>query len=296
MARHILHPDQMEQVKNNIVKSTCDYLVDNPKIKSLILGVSGGADSALVAALCDEVRYNMAHCYNNRTINLVFRSLPISTNTPEEIDRSNWILSSFQGDMKEIDLYQEFRSLLESCGSEEDQQQDTNSFERKVRVGNIKARLRMIYLYNLAAIHEGMVMSTDNYTEFLLGFWTLHGDVGDFGMIQNLWKTEVFMMLDYLIDNCIETGNTYLASALTACRTAVPTDGLGITSSDLDQFEDVNSYEEVDKIFEEILTLGYANVIKNGGRIPKVLSMHERTHFKRENPFNLTRDLIIKNI
>lgn len=44
--------------------------------------------------------------------------------------------------------------------------------------GNIQARLRMIYLYNLASIHKGLVMSTDNQTEYQLGFWTIHGDVG----------------------------------------------------------------------------------------------------------------------
>lgn len=55
--------------------------------------------------------------------------------------------------------------------------------------GNIQARLRMIYLYNLASIHKGLVMSTDNQTEYQLGFWTIHGDVGDFDPIQDLWKT-----------------------------------------------------------------------------------------------------------
>lgn len=49
--------------------------------------------------------------------------------------------------------------------------------------GNIQARLRMIYLYNLASIHKGLVLSTDNQTEYQLGFWTIHGDVGDFNPI-----------------------------------------------------------------------------------------------------------------
>lgn len=35
-------------------------------------------------------------------------------------------------------------------------------------------------------------MSTDNQTEYQLGFWTIHGDVGDFDPIQDLWKTEVY--------------------------------------------------------------------------------------------------------
>lgn len=58
--------------------------------------------------------------------------------------------------------------------------------------GNLQARCRMIHLYDLAGIHGGLVMSTDNQTEYQLGFWTIHGDVGDFDPIQDLWKTEVY--------------------------------------------------------------------------------------------------------
>jgi len=65
----------------------------------------------------------------------------------------------------------------------------------------MKARIRMILLYDLAGGNDGMVLSTDNYTEYLLGFWTLHGDVGDFGMIQSLWKTEVYDMVEWIRDN-----------------------------------------------------------------------------------------------
>lgn len=55
-----------------------------------------------------------------------------------------------------------------------------------------QARCRMMYLYDIASRHKGLVMSTDNQTEYQLGFWTIHGDVGDFDPIQDLWKTEVY--------------------------------------------------------------------------------------------------------
>ena len=41
---------------------------------------------------------------------------------------------------------------------------------------------------------------TDNQTEYQLGFWTIHGDVGDFDPIQDLWKTEVYGLANYLRD------------------------------------------------------------------------------------------------
>lgn len=42
--------------------------------------------------------------------------------------------------------------------------------------GNLQARCRMMYLYDIASRHKGLVMSTDNQTEYQLGFWTIHGD------------------------------------------------------------------------------------------------------------------------
>ena len=57
----------------------------------------------------------------------------------------------------------------------------------------------MIYLYNLASIYNGLVISTDNQTEYQLGFWTIHGDVGDFAQILGQWKTEVFELAKWLI-------------------------------------------------------------------------------------------------
>jgi NH3-dependent NAD+ synthetase len=59
--------------------------------------------------------------------------------------------------------------------------------QRKLRAtGNIKARLRMITLYHIAQLTGGIVISTDNLSEFWMGFWTLNGDVGDFAIQQVL--------------------------------------------------------------------------------------------------------------
>ena len=98
------------------------------------------------------------------------------------------------------------------------------AIDDRIRAGNIKARLRMTYLYDKANKYNGMVLSTDNLTERNLGFWTLNGDVGDFGFLQELWKTEV-----YGLSKSIGT------ESVMACVNAIPTVGLGITDSDIDQ-------------------------------------------------------------
>ncbi|NPA67454.1 MAG: NAD(+) synthase [Chlorobi bacterium] len=246
------------------------------KLKSLVAGVSGGIDSALSVALARPVCDNLG-------VKLFCRSITISTNKPEEIARAEHVGRSFGHDFKEVNLSDTFEKLIPDL-TEDFFETDKNTHAFKIRQGNIKARMRMMYLYDLAAKNKGMVLSTDNYTELLLGFWTLHGDVGDYGMIQNLWKTEVYAMAEYIVEN---TENKDNAEALKSCIDAVPTDGLGITNSDLDQIG-ASSYAEVDKILIEHLKNPDNKDLLNN----KVVQRKYASEFKRNNPFNIPRNKI----
>jgi len=288
--------DEVHRVIHNIAVNTCEYLKDNPKIESLILGVSGGADSALVAMLGNDVCNMMNSArYGHKDIKLIGRSMPILTNSHGEMSRAKAIGETICHDFKIVNLETSYAAISNQCLDEHSRHTIEGENAHAIRMGNIKARTRMIYLYHLASLNNGMVLSTDNFTEYLLGFWTLHGDVGDFGMIQNLWKTEVFMLLDYYYENFKHNDRHAMARALNACRHATPTDGLGITDSDLEQFGGINSYEEVDKIFIEKFNEGYGRFIQNG-EIPKVLTMFENTKYKRENPFNIPRGYMFTKV
>jgi NAD+ synthetase len=121
----------------------------------------------------------------------------------------------------------------------------------------------MIYLYNLASINKGIVMDTDNLTENNLGYFTIHGDVGDFNPIGGLWKTEVFALASYIKGyyhfeaqvhsnlKLIEEASNK-AIAIEESLKLKPTAGLGITDSDLDEIG-ADSYDQVDYILQEIL-------------------------------------------
>ncbi len=259
----------------NIQSELKKYMQKSP-LQSLVLGVSGGIDSALCAALARPV------CEETGTI-LHCRSITISTNKSEEIKRAEDIGKTFGHNFTEVNLSETFNEIIPGI-AEDFETVDKNEHSYKIRQGNVKARLRMMYLYDLAAKYKGMVLSTDNYTELLLGFWTLHGDVGDYGMIQNLWKTEVYAMSRFLVDN-IE--NKEQAKALDACIDAVPTDGLGITNSDLDQIG-ASSYEEVDTILIQYLKNQNDNNVLNH----KVVKRKLASEFKRNNPYNIPRNKI----
>ena len=253
-------------VKNNIRQNLKEYIIKY-NLKSLVLGISGGIDSALCAALakpiCDELG-----------IKIIGRSITISTNKKEEIDRARMIGKAFCHDFKEVDLSNSFNELYKNI-SEEISSDDI--FE-KINQGNAKARLRMIYLYDLARKNKGLVLSTDNYTELMVGFWSLHGDVGDYGMIQSLWKTEVYNL-------AIEINSEQQDKlSLKLCIDATPTDGLGITNSDLDQLG-ASSYAEVDGVLIKYLhgTPKEVDEVKNH----EVIKRHLSTSFKRNNPYNI---------
>jgi NAD+ synthetase len=258
------------------IRSILKTYVQNAQLQSLIIGQSGGIDSALCTVLakpvCDELG-----------IELISRSITIVTNKPEEYERANAIGKYFAHNHKYIDLSDAFYAL-EKMVMEDFENEDHTSFNYRLRLGNVKARTRMIYLYELASKYKGMVLSTDNYTELMLGFWTLHGDVGDYGMIQNLWKMEVYEMAKYLAS---EMENSQAADALIACVSATPTDGLGITNSDLDQIG-VSTYAEVDAILKQILRGEIAGLENN-----KVYQRHINSQFKRNNPYNIPREQIL---
>jgi len=292
---NLLTIQNIARVRHNIILNTCDYLKKYSNIECLVLGVSGGADSALVAQLAHEVCEMMkTDYYGRRNIQLIGRSLPIMTNKVDELKRANQVGTLICDDFDTISLDASYEHLAETCGFEGNSKRET-ARTKAIRYGNIKARIRMVYLYNLAQLNRGMVLSTDNYTEYILGFWTLHGDVGDFGMIQNLWKTEVYIMLDSISRHYVYSEMKELSDTLKSCRDAIPTDGLGITESDLDQFGGINSYEEIDLIFIEMMNNGYSKFIQQG-EIPEVLTMFERTKYKRENPFNIPRKNMLEKL
>lgn len=248
-----------ERVFNILVKETSNYITRN-RLNAMVLGISGGIDSTVVTAICHEVSKQTG-------IPLIGRSLPIK-NKEDEFDVSKLVGEAFCNDFKVVNLTDGYLAVynsiiggeenLISCGDDAE-----SKYQTPIANGNIQARLRMIYLYNLASIHKGLVMSTDNQTEYQLGFWTIHGDVGDFDPIQGLWKTEVYELAKWLIGYYYECGIKKevdadgarkicdMCEAIKKSMSLTPTDGLGISNSDLDQIG-AKSYYDVDRVLQTL--------------------------------------------
>lgn len=256
-----------EHVFNVLVDKTAEYVTSN-NLKAMVLGISGGIDSTVVAAICHEVS-------KKTDIPLIGRSLPIK-NKSDEFATSVHVGEAFCNEFKVYRLERSYRAtLFDACADAGDVNMANSYYldeleempsRTPITNGNLQARCRMMYLYDIASRYKGLVMSTDNQTEYQLGFWTIHGDVGDFDPIQDLWKTEVYGLANYLQDHYKskalealrndykETCDNYKAMSCAiynSCK-LVPTDGLGISNSDLEQIG-AKSYAEVDDILSRYI-------------------------------------------
>jgi NAD+ synthase len=277
----------MEQVIKNIRKIATEYMTKN-NLQSMVLGVSGGLDSAVIAALMYPVSINL-------NIPLYCISLPSDTNKNSEIDRAEAICRNFSSNWANYYIDMDFQEVIEGAGIIRRNLKMPIISEHKAKIarGNIKARLRMCYLYDLAGVTNGLVLSTDNLSEYLTGFWTLHGDVGDIGFIQNLKKTEVYEIAQILVKELENKTATDAAQALLDCINATPTDGNGVSTSDMDQLG-ASSWKEVDTILDTYFNSTIGSEEHNSVLTHPVVLQYLKTIFKRQNPLNITREELFK--
>ncbi|MFQ5977494.1 MAG: NAD+ synthase [Candidatus Heimdallarchaeota archaeon] len=149
--------------------------------KGVVVGISGGIDSAVTSFLCTKALGPEA----------VMGVLLPETNTPvSEIKDAELVVSHLGIRSKQISI----ESLVnESCRLLPD------AAESKLVLGNVKARLRMVLWYALANSTGSLVAGTGNKTEIMVGYSTKFGDAAyDFNPIGDLYKTQVRQLAEYL--------------------------------------------------------------------------------------------------
>ena len=274
-----------------MVSETARYLVDN-HLKTMVLGLSGGLDSTVTAAICHEVvRRNP-----EQGLKFIGVSLPCATNTSEENDSASLAMKGFCDEYWVENLQKEYLLMRATC--------EQHYPSTHLSQGNIKARLRMIYLYNLASVTGGLVMDTDNLTEHNLGFWTIHGDVADFNPIGGLWKHEVYELCKFLFTEVFTDEASAAHQALRAAYGITPTDGNGVAAGgDMAQIAPGHTYEEVDDILLTYLTAKdqpellqketeRLNSAYGAETVERVLKRHLGSAFKRKRmPLAIERTL-----
>ena len=149
-----------------------EYL-ESSHMKAYVLGLSGGVDSSLVAAIARKaVGKDKLFCY----------SLPIDSNIDDENDAVR-VAKQLDLNLKVVNLSNTYHSYLKEINGEE--------FSRLTKA-NLKVRMRMVALYAYAQEHNALVLGTDNWDESYVGYFTKYGDGGvDLLPIVRLTKAEV---------------------------------------------------------------------------------------------------------
>ena len=161
---------------DRIVEWIKDYAKNNG-ISSLVVGVSGGIDSALVSTLCAKTGLP-THCV----------LMPIHqdpSHTERGLNHVRWLQKEHDlVGLHEFDLTKVYDNFVETMGYA----------SSPLGFANSRSRLRMVTLYQLAATVNGLVVGTGNKVEdFGVGFYTKYGDGGvDISPIADLMKTEVY--------------------------------------------------------------------------------------------------------
>jgi NAD+ synthase len=156
------------------IQKWIESYVKSANAKGVVLGMSGGIDSTLVAALSKNAIGKE---------NVLGLLLPIES-IAEDIEDARLVSKFLQIPYRELDLTPVYKKMVELFSS------DIKS--NAMAIANIKPRLRMTTVYTVAQSKNYLVIGTGNRSEIAIGYFTKFGDGGvDFNPIASLYKQEV---------------------------------------------------------------------------------------------------------
>jgi len=187
LAGQITPPDEgLQALYRGVSLGLRDYVQKNG-FPGVVLGLSGGIDSALVAALAvDALGAEQVHAV----------MMPSSFTSTASLDDAAALAKNLGITLDEISIVPGINALNDMLA---EQFAGTNA---GIAEENIQSRLRGLLLMAISNKHGSMVLATGNKSEYAAGYSTLYGDMcGGFAPLKDIWKVDVFRLCHWRNQN-----------------------------------------------------------------------------------------------
>jgi NAD+ synthase (glutamine-hydrolysing) len=249
-----------EQIWQGLVIGLRDYVEKN-NFKSVVLGLSGGIDSALVAALAADA------IGANRVYGI---AMPSKFSSDHSLSDAKALAINIGLNYRIIDIQPMVSNLIE------------NLHLAGVAEENLQARVRGLTLMGLSNQEGHLVLATGNKSELAVGYSTLYGDaVGGFAPIKDLYKTQVWQLAKWRNDLAILQGQVPPIPENSIFKE--PSAELRPGQKDSDSLPDYKVLDQILQIYIDqdggrpaALSAGF-----NSDLVDKVVGLVDRAEYKR---------------
>lgn len=248
------------EVYGALVLGVRDYVRKN-KFETVVLGLSGGIDSALAAAIA-------ADALGPDNVKAVY--MPSRFSSDESKEDAREVAGNLGLELKEISIDDIFEVYLKAL------RPNFGNLPFNIAEENIQARVRGNLLMALANKFRWIVLATGNKSELAVGYSTLYGDMaGGFEVIKDVPKTMVYKLADYRNSTARVIPHTVIDKAPTAELRPEQRDTDSLPPYDvLDPI--INAYVELDLSPDEIEAKGFNREV-----VDRVVRMIDRNEYKR---------------
>ena len=259
-----------ERLYKALVLGLRDY-VNNNKFPGVVLGLSGGVDSALVAALATDA-------FGPDLVQAIM--LPSPFTGDESLNDAKEAAELLNINCSNLKISEAMKIVENILGDFKGP-----SFEPGITEENIQSRLRGLLLMALSNRYGYMVLATGNKSEYAVGYSTLYGDMcGGYAPIKDVWKTDVFKLCNWRNENYSDLFKGPKGKVIpTNIINKAPTAELRDNQKDTDSLPEYNILDEIlkglveDEIsVEKIVSKGFDRKV-----VEKTAQLLARSEYKR---------------